>query len=151
MKEGKCMMNVTGLGVNPTDNSQLAFKAKKPNRKQIHEFIDGMSDAAKNFQRPIPEQRETAMRNALLSLRLKCPFIGKIMKSSEANIEHITSAKNNKLIEFVDNAHRQAYLTELKQRNPELYKEVLRREALQKVAQMSNMQIVKEIIKGFFK
>lgn len=38
------MMNVTGLGVNPTDNSQLAFKAKKPNRKQIHEF---MKEAAK--------------------------------------------------------------------------------------------------------
>ena len=37
-------MNVTGLRVNPTDNSQLAFKAKKPNRKQIYDF---MNDAAK--------------------------------------------------------------------------------------------------------
>ena len=41
-------------------NAQIAFRAKQPNRKDIHKFIDMTNDLSadlKNKDRPIAEQR----------------------------------------------------------------------------------------------
>lgn len=126
---------------------QMAFKAKPGNRKQIHEFIDKSSDLAMDFlnkERPVAEKREKLIRDTLLKLKIKFPFIGKKVKPEE-------TTKNNRLIEMVDEAHRMAYLEKLKRTNPDMYREVLRRDAEFKVAEMTNMQIIKEFIKSFFK
>lgn len=151
------MMNGIGInvnsGVNVKSNYQLAFRAK--GEKAVYEVVDKINDAAVDFinkDRPLAEKREKLIRDTLLKLRIKCPFIGKKVKPEEAKIEHITpSIENNKLIEFVDETHLKAYLEELKERDPEGYKAALRRFAEEKVAMMSTWEILKEIAKNIFK
>lgn len=90
------MMNrINAIGNQP----QMTFNAKPGNRKQIHEFIDKTSDLAMDFlnkDRPIEEKREIAMRKSLAALKIKCTYIGEIVKKGKATIEHVLDAYKNK-------------------------------------------------------
>jgi hypothetical protein len=130
-------------------NYQLAFRAKAGDRKMVHEFIDKSNDLAMDFinkDRPLAEKREVAMRRFLSKFKIKDLFVGKKVKPKETTIEHINTA-----VETANNASRAVYLEQLRKTDPELYKEVLRRDAILKVAQMSNTEIIKEFINGLFK
>ena len=143
------MMNGVSSVSTTNQNYQLAFRAKTGDRKMIHEFIDKSNDFAMdliNKDRPLAEKREVAMRRILSSLKIKDLFVGKKVKPEETTTEHINTA-----IEAANNASRAVYLEQLRKTNPELYKEVLRRDAIIKVAQMSNIELIKEFIKGLFK
>jgi len=86
---------IDNVSLSVDKNYQMAFKAKKPNRKAIHEFIDKTNDLAfeiLNKDRPAAEKRKITIRKSLSALRMKCPYAGVIVKRSEAVVEHIKSA-----------------------------------------------------------
>lgn len=102
-------------------NYQIAFRAKGVNKQETMKIVD--------------------------KLKIKDLFTGKVVKPEETKPEQINAA-----IETANNASRAVYLEQLRRKSdPELYKEVLRRDAEHKVAQMSNVELIKEFIKGFFK
>ena len=139
------MNNVTGINVS---TPQMTFKAKAGDRKTVHEFIDKSHDMAMDYlnkDRPINEKREKLIRDTLLKLKIKCPFVGKKIKHEEAAIEH-----PNKLLETVESFNRQAYYEDLR-RSPQEFKEVMMRDAEHQVASMTNFEIIKTILKGFLK
>ena len=78
------MMNsVTGINVN-NQNYQTAFKAKKPNRKEMHEFIDGI-------------QRQMRLEE----LKMRSPEEYKCILERESVDKATLSAQINMAIEFV--------------------------------------------------
>lgn len=184
------MNGVTGVGAN-SQNYQMTFgnkmsKAEKKTLKIVNELgIENPRRLVDN-QRSVDELRETLLRQSL-----KDSFVGKIMKITEATIEHIkrpfSKRKNadyerfqdfvkqeteagrmdadqagtllvkkdakeiNKLLKTFEEARIQAYLDELKKTDPELYREVVRRNVGHKVISMTNMEILEELVKNFFK
>ena len=144
------MMNgITSVGIN-NQNYQIACRAKGVNKQKTMEIVDKlgiqMPRDMELSRRPIEEQRETMLSRALSNLKIKDLFTGKVVKPEETKPEHINAA-----IETANNASRAVHLEQLRKTDPELYKEVLRRDAEHKVAQMSNVELIKEFIKGFFK
>lgn len=150
------MMNkINAIGNQP----QITFQAKKGNRKQIHEFIDKANDMAMdllNKDRPLEEKREILIRDTLLKLKIKCPFIGKKVKPEEAAIEHInpSSAKYYeteflKYQQYIDKAVADGMIDA--EHAGVLLRNKGRAMAEQKVANMSNWEIIKDIVKAIFK
>ena len=141
------MMNVTGTNVN--NSSQLAFRAKAGDRRMIHEFIDKSNDLTMellNKDRPIAEKREIAIRKILSNLKIKSLFAGKKIKFEKATNDHI-----NNDVEADNNVSRDIYLEGFRDTNPMLYKEILQKDAKYKIAQMSNIELIKEFLKGLLK
>jgi len=139
----------TGVGVN-NQNYQMAFRAKGVNKQKAIEVVDKlgiqMPRDMELSRRPIEVQRETMLSRVLSNLKIKDLFTGKVVEPKETTTEHI-----NTVIETANKASRDVYLEQLRKTNPELYKEVLRRDAEHKVALMTNMEIIKEFVNGIFK
>ena len=130
-KKGKSMINsVTGAGVN-NQNYQMSFRAKGAKNKKVYQVIDKLNDEILMKNRSLDEIKETFLRNCLSKLKIKDLFVGKVVKLEETNPEHINTA-----IETANNASKTVYLDQLRKTNPELYKEVLRRDAIHKVGEM---------------
>ena len=85
-------------------------------------------------------------------------IIDKAVKDGAMDADHAGTLLLNmyvttrpEVIESVNKAYRQIYLDGLRKTDPELYKEILRRDAEHEVAQMGTMRLIKEIIKDFLK
>ena len=158
---------VTGVGVN-NQNYQMAFKAKGVNKQKTMEIVDKLGIQIPRdielSRRPIEEQRENLLMRSVskfTDMFFKKPkkdlfveFIegevkaGKMEPDKARTIlinHHIGS---DDLVTVANELSRQNYLDELAKKDPELYAEVLRRDAEHKVASMSTMQLLKEIAKG---
>ena len=132
---------------------QMTFKAKNVNKQEVYKIVDQINDRAVELlhkDRPLEEKTETILRKAMKFLQIKSQFAGEKIKPEEATVEHIKRA-DNELVEAANDAHRQIFLDRLKVTDPELYKEILRREAELKVGQMTNMEIIKEFINNILK
>ena len=83
-----------------SNQPQMAFQAKKPNRKAIHEFIDNSNNLAMELMhkdRPPVQNRERAVRQAADEFKLTT-IILKIMK--ETLVEKPIESIKNKLFKL---------------------------------------------------
>ena len=140
------MMN--GVSSVSTTNQNYQIKFGNKMSKAEWKIVDAMNDALVKEPRSLAEKTELAkLKSAsLLVQKFKNLFTGKVVKPKETTIEHI-----NTVIETANKASRDVYLEQLRKTDPELYKEVLRRDTEHKVEEMSNVELIKEFIKGFFK
>ena len=161
------MMNsVNAIGVN-NSNYQMSFKAKGD--KAAYRIIDQAHELAKEIGRPLAEKKENMIRRyvsrfmEIFKKENNSEYkeykqkIEKAFKDGMLDADHAgallsnKSSEANELIEITDKAFKQARLEELKKVDPELYKEVLRRYAEEKVATMTTMEMIEEIVKNIFK
>ena len=140
------MMNgVTGVGVN-NQNYQIKFGNKMSKAEWM--VVDAVNDALVKEPRSLAEKTELAkLKSAsLLVQKFKSLFVGKKVEPKETTTEHI-----NTVIETANNTSRAVYLEQLRKTDPKLYAEVLRRDAEHNIASMTNIEIIKELIKNLFK
>ncbi len=168
-------MNGVNLNVSVyNQNNRPAFNGKI-NKKNLAEMVNEFGcQRPLEFiqrQRSLDDQKETLMRRYIskfIEIFSKEP---KDIKEFREKIEKMVAdgiidadyaatllfkkgngrASTNKLVETANKASRQVYLDELRERDPELFKEVLRRESEERFALMSNWDIVKDFLKNLEK
>lgn len=168
-------MNSVNLNTSVSNqNYQIAFNGKV-NKKNLTKIVDELGfQMPQEFilrQRPIEEQKETLMRRYISKFMEIFSKEPKDIKEFREKIEKMVAdgvidadyaatllfkkgkgrASTNKLVETANKASRQVYLDELRKRDPELFKEVLRRESKERFALMSNWDIVKDFLKNLEK